>query len=69
MTCPACGNALASGHERCAFCGALVAPSAEGAHCQMGEASASWHPRLCLAREIVAKDATALGARKEQVVT
>lgn len=31
MTCPACGNALASGHERCAFCGALVAPSAEGA--------------------------------------
>lgn len=31
MTCPACGNALASGHERCAFCGALVAPTAEGA--------------------------------------
>ena len=31
MTCPACGNALASGHERCAFCGALVAPGGEGA--------------------------------------
>ena len=31
MTCPACGNALASGLERCAFCGALVAPTAEGA--------------------------------------
>lgn len=31
MTCPACGNALASGHERCAFCGALVAPTGEGA--------------------------------------
>jgi uncharacterized RDD family membrane protein YckC len=31
MTCPACGNALAAGHERCAFCGALVAPTAEGA--------------------------------------
>ena len=31
MTCPACGNALASGHERCAFCGALVAPAAAGA--------------------------------------
>jgi uncharacterized RDD family membrane protein YckC len=31
MTCPACGNALAAGQERCAFCGALVAPTGEGA--------------------------------------
>jgi len=31
MTCPACGNALAPGQERCAFCGALVAPTVEGA--------------------------------------
>jgi uncharacterized RDD family membrane protein YckC len=31
MTCPACGQALISGDERCASCGAMVAPALEGA--------------------------------------
>lgn len=31
MSCPACGQALSSGHERCASCGAVVAPAVEGA--------------------------------------
>ncbi len=31
MTCPACGQALASGQERCPSCGAMVAPILEGA--------------------------------------
>jgi uncharacterized RDD family membrane protein YckC len=31
VTCPACGQALAIGQERCPFCGAVVAPVVEGA--------------------------------------
>jgi len=31
MSCPACGQALASGRERCPSCGAVVAPPVEGA--------------------------------------
>ncbi len=31
MTCPACGQGLVSGDERCASCGAMVAPVLEGA--------------------------------------
>ena len=31
MTCPACGQALATGQERCLYCGAVVAPAVEGA--------------------------------------
>jgi uncharacterized RDD family membrane protein YckC len=31
VTCPACGQALAIGQERCLYCGAVVAPAVEGA--------------------------------------
>jgi uncharacterized RDD family membrane protein YckC len=31
VTCPACGQALATGQERCLYCGAVVAPAVEGA--------------------------------------
>jgi uncharacterized RDD family membrane protein YckC len=31
VTCPACGQGLATGQERCLYCGAVVAPAVEGA--------------------------------------
>lgn len=30
MTCPACGEVLNTGQERCSFCGAVVSPPVEG---------------------------------------
>jgi len=31
VTCPACGEVLTTGQERCSFCGAVVSPRVEGA--------------------------------------